>query len=226
MANISDGNGQLDDAQARQAEQELQSATGFDSPLSRGETQRTFGGSIFDPARWKTPVDARLDPKATIKPQTFSKIEIQKPPADHFVHAHPDPAFNGVFPLYADSEAKRYEPYLIAPELCLPPSVRVNVKQVRLAVTVTDTGRLFLWFVSQSGSEWHDSGDNSILTTMERWAKVIPDGGSYRLEFPEANLPEPVFPDWKFQEYLFRAFKDRYIDCADHAVIKRLAGAR
>jgi hypothetical protein len=61
---------------------------------------------------------------------------------------------------------------------------------------------------------------------MERWVKVIPDSCSYRLEFPEANLPEPVFPDWDFKEYLFRAFKDRYIDCVDHEVIKRLAGAR
>jgi hypothetical protein len=205
MANISDGNGQLDDGQARQAEQELQSTARFDSTLSPVEKERQLGGSIFDPVRWKTPVDARLDPKAKIRSQTFSKVDVRKPPADHFVHSHPNPAFNGVFPLYADSEAKRYEPYLIAPELCLPPAVHVNVKQVRLAVTATDTGRLFLWFVPQTGSEWHASGDNSILTAMERWVKVIPDGGSYRLEFPEANLPEPAFPDWDFKEYLFRA---------------------
>jgi hypothetical protein len=186
------------------------------------------GGGIFDPARWKTPIDARLDPKAPIRPAAFSKVEVKKPPMDHYVHAHPDPAFNGVFPLYADTEAKRYDPYLIAPELLdsLPPQVQVNIKSVRLAVAVTDTGRLFLWYIAQTGSEWHDSGDNAILTTMTEWRKVLPDGNGYRLEPPLASHEPPVFPDWPFADYLARAFKDRYIDDLAHPVIKRLAGTR
>jgi hypothetical protein len=61
---------------------------------------------------------------------------------------------------------------------------------------------------------------------MMRWVKVISDRSGYRLEFPEAVLPEPVFPNWLFGEYLARAFKDRYIDSLEHPVIKRLAGRR
>jgi hypothetical protein len=196
---------------------------------SAGSTEpQNIGGGIFDPARWKTPVDARLDPKAPIKPAAFSKLEVRKPPADHYVHVHPDPDFNGVFPLYADSLVKRYEPYLIAPELMdtLPPQVKVNVKWVRLAVAMTDTGLLFLWHVAQTGSEFHESGDSCILTTMTVWKKVIPDGSGYRMEPPEASLADPVFPGWCFGEYLTRAFKDRYIDNLNHEVIKRLRGIR
>jgi hypothetical protein len=193
---------------------------------SGGANETHMGGSVFDPARWKTTGDTRLDPNAKIRPATLSKVEVRKPPQDHFVRAHPDPAFNGIFPLYADSEAKRYDPYLIAPEIPLPPQVRVNVKQTRLAVAITDTARLFLWWVAQTGSEWHESGDNAILTAMARWVKVIPEGVGYRLEFPETNLPEPVFPDWPFGEYLARAFKDRYIAEIGHDVIRRLAGKR
>jgi hypothetical protein len=190
--------------------------------------QPNMGGGIFDPTRWKTPVDARLDPKAPIKPATFSKIEIKKPPADHFVHVHPNPDCNGVFPLYADSEAKRFDPYLIAPELIdsLPPQVRINVKHYRLAAAITDSGRLFLWHVAQTGSDWHEQGDQCILTAMTQWTKVIPDTNGYRQEDPVVQLPEPVFPDWSFAEYLARAFKDRYIDSLEHPVIKRLAGIR
>lgn len=140
------------------------------------ETQPNMGGGIFDPARWKTSADARLDPKAKIQSASQSKIEVRKPPSDHYVRVHGAPAFNGVFPLYSDSMAKRYDPYLVAPELNLPPQVSVNIKPTRLAVTITDTGRLFLWFVHQTGSEWHDSGDTCILTAMTRWVKVIPDG--------------------------------------------------
>jgi hypothetical protein len=192
------------------------------------EAQNNIGGGIFDPARWKTPIDARLDPKAPIKPAAFSKVEVKKPPQDHYVHAHPDPAFNGVFPLYSDSEAKRYDPYLIAPELLdsLPPQAKVNVKDVRLAVALTDSGRLFLWFIAQTGSEWHESGDSAILTAMTQWVKVISDGSGYRVKDPEVQLSEPVFPNAPFAEYLMRAFKDRYIDNLEHPVIRRLAGIR
>jgi hypothetical protein len=192
------------------------------------KTLANVGGSIFDPARWKTPTDARLDPKAPIKPTAFSKLEIRKPPADHFVHVHPNPDFNGVFPLYGDSEANRFDPYLIAPELIdsLPPQVKVNVKYYRLAVAITDTGRLFLYHVAQTGSDWHESGDGCILIAMVEWAKIVPDASGYRVERPEATLPDPVFPDWSFGEYLARAFKDRYIGSLDHEIVKRLRGIR
>jgi hypothetical protein len=187
------------------------------------------GGGKFDPKRWKTPVDARLDPNRKTKPVTFSKIDVRKPPADHYVRVHPNPEFNGVFPLYSDSEAKRYDPYLIAPELIdlLPPQVKVNVKYVRLAVGITDMGHPFLWYVAQSGSGFHESGEEAILVTMTRWAKVIPDTNAYRLEYPQIELPDPVFPDWPFEEYIARRFsKDRYIEDLSHPVIKRLAGIR
>jgi hypothetical protein len=191
------------------------------------ETQTSIvGGGIFDPTRWKTRCDARLDPSAKIQPATFSKIEVKKPPKDHYVHAHPDPKFNWIFPLYSDSEAKRYEPHLIAPELSLPPEVQVNIVETRLVVTMTDTERIFLWWVPQTGSEWHESADNCILTAMMQWVKVIPTSSGYRLEYQRVKNPAPVFPDWSFAEYLSRAFKDRYIESLDHAVIKRLRGIR
>jgi hypothetical protein len=185
----------------------------------------TMGGSVFDPARWKTPPDARLDPTAKVKPNV-TKIEVKKPPKDHFVHAHPAPEFNGVFPLYGDSEAKRYDPYLIAPELTLPPQAQVNVVSTRLAVAITDTGGVFLWYVIQTGSDWQESGDNCILAAMTRWVKVTSNSSGYDIAFPEVELPKPVFPDLAFGEYLARAFKGRYIASVDHDVIKRLAGAR
>lgn len=199
-----------------------------DAEPSAGNTTNP-GGGVFDPARWKTQADTRLDPKADIKPAAFTKIEIGKPPKDHFVHVQPNPAFNAVFPLYADSETKKPRHYLIAPELelVLPPQVRVNIVQTRLAVTITDTGRLFLWKMPQTGSEWHESGDNAILVAMTRWVKVLPETSGYRIEHPLAELPEPVFPDCPFAFYLERAFgRDGYVADESHEIIKRLAGLR
>src|ERR1017187_5601593 len=91
-----------------------------DGSAGSKETQTNLGGGIFDPARRKTSVDARLDPKAKIQPASYSKIEVRKPPADFYVRVRPDPAYNGLFPLYAATMAKRYDPYLIAPDLDLP----------------------------------------------------------------------------------------------------------
>jgi len=196
-------------------------------PEGQVETQTHQGGGKFDPARWRTSADTRLDPKAKIQPASHSKIEVRKPPPDHYVRVHQDAAFNDVFPLYSDSMAKRYDPYLVAPELDLPRQVSVNVKPTRLAVAITDTGRIFLWHVAQTGSEWHESGDNCILAAMNGWVKVIPDGIGYRMEYPTAELPDPVFPDWTFADYLDRAFaKGRYMDRPDNAEFRRLAGVR
>jgi hypothetical protein len=118
MTTTLDRKGQPGNAQ-NPVEQEKQPTESSESQSVPTEGQHNLGGGIFDPARWKTPADSRLDPKAKIRPATFSKIEVRKPPPDHYVHVHPDPAFNAIFPLYADSESKRYDPYLIAPELSL-----------------------------------------------------------------------------------------------------------
>jgi hypothetical protein len=217
----------LENPEILQSKEKAAQLTAKPNGLATGiEAKTDMDGSTFDPERWKIPTDTRLDPNVKIQSAAFSKIEVRKPPKDHFVHAHPNPAFNGIFPLYADSEAKRYEPYLIAPELSLPPQVRVNVVATRLAVAVTDSGHLFLWYVPQTGSEWHESADSAILLAMTEWVKVIPDGNGYRRESPQVTLPPPDFPAWNLGEYLARAFKTRYIESVDHDVIKRLAGIR
>jgi hypothetical protein len=61
---------------------------------------------------------------------------------------------------------------------------------------------------------------------MTVWKKIIPEGSGYRMESPEASLADPVFPGWRFEEYLTRAFKDRYIDSLNHEIIKCLRGIR
>jgi len=205
------------------------SKSGPDRGQAQSDGRIDPGGSRFNPDRWKTATDARLDPNAKIRPNVQVKIEIAKPPKDHFVHVHPDPEFNGVFPLYVDSQSKRPRHYLIAPELepSLPALVRVNIVPTRLALTIIDTNRLFLWKVAQTGSEWHESGDNAILTGMVRWVKVIPETSGYRIEYPMADLSAPVFPDWRPEFVLEKAFGiDGYIADSTHEVIRRLAGMR
>jgi hypothetical protein len=48
---------------------------------------------------------------------SVSRVEVKEPPKDHFVRVHPE--FNEVFSVCADSEAKSYIPYLIAPGLVM-----------------------------------------------------------------------------------------------------------
>jgi hypothetical protein len=64
------------------------------------------------------------------------------------------------------------------------------------------------------------------MAAMVDWVKVIPDERGYRREYPQVTLPPPVFPDWSFEEYLSRAFRDRTINTLDHEIIRRLAGIR
>jgi len=56
--------------------------------------------------------------------------------------------------------------------------------------------------------------------------KVIADTslGGYETFIANANLTEPVWPPYDFQQLLNVAFRGRYIQSIDHPIIQRLLG--
>ena len=62
---------------------------------------------------------------------------------------------------------------------------------------------------------------------MTCWTKIKAnmDLRAYELFEAASTIPDPVWPDLTFEDICRIAFKDRLINDADHAVIKRLRGA-
>jgi hypothetical protein len=49
--------------------------------------------------------------------------------------------------------------------------------------------------------------------------------GAYEIFEASGDLPEPVWPDYSFEEILKIAFRERIVDGPDHPLVQRLLGA-
>jgi hypothetical protein len=61
---------------------------------------------------------------------------------------------------------------------------------------------------------------------MKKWVRVTSSMslGAYEIFEASGDLPEPVWPDYAFEEILKIAFQDRIVDRADHPLVQRLLG--
>jgi hypothetical protein len=62
---------------------------------------------------------------------------------------------------------------------------------------------------------------------MQKWVRVTSSMslGAYEIFEASGDLPEPVWPDYSFEEILKIAFRERIVDGPDHPLVQRLLGA-
>jgi len=74
--------------------------------------------------------------------------------------------------------------------------------------------------------DWHDSMLQAQELAIKEWVRVQSDmqAGSYAVFSATGNLPEPEWPELSLQQILRIAFKTRFIDSMDHAVLRQLSG--
>jgi hypothetical protein len=61
---------------------------------------------------------------------------------------------------------------------------------------------------------------------MKKWVRVTSSMslGAYEIFEAGGDLPEPVWPDYAFEEILKIAFRDHIVDRIDHPLVQRLLG--
>ena len=102
-----------------------------------------------------------------------------------------------------------------------------------LVLTCTNrAGDLFLWRVKLPGPDgrsntWTESALRIAQAAETSWCRMVADtsNGHYTHYEPAAELPDPKWPDLGFNEILRIAFRDKYIETADHAILRQLRGA-
>jgi hypothetical protein len=158
----------------------------------------------------------------------LTTVPVRKPNRQDFVRVHPDPAYRltpaAIIELNEDRET-----YLLSPAIAqqLPGEFKV----VALYTAINRQGVLQLWPVKLPGPdgkhlEWHRSAAEAAERAMEHWVRVTANMSASAYDIFEASggLPEPVWPDISFEEILAIAFRDRYVDRADHPLLQRLQG--
>jgi hypothetical protein len=74
--------------------------------------------------------------------------------------------------------------------------------------------------------EWHRTAQEAAEVATRRWIRVVSNMSVRAYDVFEAGgtIPDPEWPDLTFAELLRIAFRDKYVDSAEHPLIKRLRG--
>ena len=144
------------------------------------------------------------------------------------LRVHPDPAYR-LTPAAIIEVKEDREVYLVMPDMA--PILPGEFSTVTLLTTINRQGTLHIWPVklpTPEGrqNEWHRSAAEAAERAMKKWVRVTSSMslGAYEIFEAGGDLPEPVWPDYAFEEILKIAFRDRVVDRADHPLVQRLLG--
>jgi hypothetical protein len=179
----------------------------------------------FDPAALR--LDQSYADTVGVK-KLLTTVPVRKPNRQDFVRVHPDPRYR-LTPAAIIEVKEDREVYLVTPNMAH--ALPGEFSTVTLFTTINRQGTLHLWPVKQPGpdgkhNEWHRSAAEAAERAMEKWVRVTASMslGAYEIFEASGDLPEPVWPDFSFEEILKIAFREHIVDRTDHALVQRLQG--
>jgi hypothetical protein len=156
-------------------------------------------------------------------------VDVRKPRANEFVRVSADPKMSFATSVFLDTEK---EVYFVPP--AIRPHFPMGLKWMVLTLAVNQRGSCFLWplALGEGGAtiakrnKWNETARAAADLARTEWVKVISDmqDGGYRIFRAKGKLPEPVFPNKSMNDLLRLAFRNRVVDCEDHAAIKQAIG--
>jgi len=159
----------------------------------------------------------------------LTTIPVRKPGKQDFVRTHPSPEFR-VDTAVIELKEER-ELYLLAPELLSELPSEWVAKS--LITYINRQGVLALWPIGLPNGEgrsnhWNDSAREAAQLAQDSWVRVSANMslGAYDTVSALGDIPEPNWPNLSFGEILKIAFKGKYIDSLDHAVVRDLLGGK
>lgn len=157
----------------------------------------------------------------------LTTIPVRKPGKQDFVRVHPSEGYR-VDTAVIELKEER-EIYLLAPHLL--PELPSEWVAKSLITYINRQGVLALWPIGLPNAEgrtnsWNDSARVAAQLAKDSWVRVSANMslGAYDTFTALGDIPEPEWPDLSFEEILKIAFKGKYIESTDHAVIRDLLG--
>ena len=154
-------------------------------------------------------------------------VPVRRPGPQDFVRTHPQHRLTpaALIELKDDRDI-----YFVAPSMVSELAGEYFV--ATLFLTITRQSVVSLWPVRLPGPdgrhlEWHRSAAEAAEAAQTRWVKIRASMslGAYEIfEATNDNIPAPAWPEEPFEQIIRVAFRDRFINCSDHPVVKRLRG--
>lgn len=159
--------------------------------------------------------------------KVLTTVPCRKPNRHEFVRVRPGEDWRletGVF----EDKVNR-DVYLVAKSLWS--ELLGEVAPVCLFLSVNRQGDVFVWPCKLPGADgrsnmWNDSALAAARLAESSWIRLAANmgGGMYDTYEAAGELSEPTWPELSFREILKLCFKDRFIQTADHPVIRALRG--
>lgn len=157
------------------------------------------------------------------------QVPVRKPSRENWVRVHADEEYRlqtAVIELKEDREI-----YLIDPGLWPSLASEATFGPRLLLTSISRQGVLFLWPIRLPGADgkvdsWNQSALEAANLAEKAWVRVTANMalGGYDVYEATGELADPEWPEISFAEILRIAFKDHFIDTADHPVLKKLRG--
>jgi hypothetical protein len=158
----------------------------------------------------------------------LTTVPVRKPKRQDFVRVHPDLEFR-LTPAAIIEVKEDGEVYLVMPDMAQ--ALPGEFYAATLLTAINRQGTLHIWPVKLPApdgrqNEWHRSAAEAAERAMKKWVRVTSSMslGAYEIFEASGDLPEPIWPDYSFEEILKIAFRDRIVDRADHPLVQRLQG--
>jgi hypothetical protein len=154
-------------------------------------------------------------------------VSVCKPHPHWFIRVHPEWQLS-TFTLTVEGERGR-ETYIVDPGLW--DGIRRLLAPSRLVVGISRQNAVFVWPLRLPSSDgrtntWNESALAAAKLAETQWVRVASNTAiaMYEIVTATAQYPEPEWPDVGFQRVIELAFQGRFIQSADHPVLRKLAG--
>jgi hypothetical protein len=158
----------------------------------------------------------------------LTTVAVRKPNRQEFVKVHPDAEYRLTPAAIIEVKDDR-EVYLVTPVMAQ--ALLGEIATVTLFTAINRQGVLYLWPVKLPNpdgrqNEWHRSAAEAAERAMKKWVRVTANMslGAYEIFEATGDIPEPVWPEFSFEELLKIGFRDRFVDRDDHPLVLRLKG--
>lgn len=163
--------------------------------------------------------------------KVISTVPVRKPNKSEWFQVRPGPNWRLQTALLEVEAGVDRAVYLVARELW--PDLSGEIAPALVLTCTNRAGDLFLWRVKLPGPDgrtntWTESALRIAQAAEHTWCRMVSDttNGHYTHFEPAAELPEPKWPEGlDFHQILKIAFRDKFIDTPDHAILRALRGA-
>jgi hypothetical protein len=174
--------------------------------------------------------DLRLDQSfiETSVKKLLTTVPVRRPSKQDFIRVHSDPAYRANLAIVELRDER--ETYLLSPNIAR--ALPGEFSMATIYTAVNRQGVCFLWPVKLPEPdgrmiEWHRAAQEAAEIAMTRWVRVKANMslGAYDIIAAMGVIPDPVWPEEKFEQLLRIGFRSYFVNSFDHPLVKRLTGA-